>query len=1017
VTTRLGCFRKAQQGVFLVLAFRLQTLLLILTVAFWPVALAAQEPSPQARRLLEKANAALLLRQYSEAAKTFAQALPLITSPEDAQLRTDTVLTLAQAHLAQQDWDAVQSLLDKEWSLFERHPDPERLDRAQYFMMYLLLQKADYAAATRYSSVMLERVSGRLGPEHPHTLGIKLNHGSALINAGKADEGERLLDAALDAIKLTDKPAQYLDQVYGVGNALEVTQQYASAARYYKRYLEAAAKLPESRDIGILHQKLAVVLSHQGLWQEALPHYEQALNILNRVVGPDDVTAISALGGLGSAYMQIGRPASGLQFLEQGYERARKVLGEDNPETWTDANNLAGALRELERFQEAYDIDVKVLEWQTKNRPDDMAVIESSMLNTALDLLGLKRAKEANSLFRKVHASRLKRLGKDHPKTKEVSEYLRLYESKDPSLRQARRKPEEIAKLSYFEANAEGIALSDQGKRKQALPFYQRAFEASITENGPYNPTTLILQRNLALLHMNLDGSGRGGIPVYRDLSQRMLNWARTEIAATAGKARSEDIRRFANHMIFDVIKLAEQNPQAHDLLFQVSLDWKGLGTAEQSVLNGLRSAPPNSRVTDLLARHAELQNKLRVAGQQVEDVRSELNLVEVKLAEESIAFRTFRADADIKPDDVIKRMGRDDVLIDYIIGDREERDSNNKVQHLFAFVTLADGRAIVKDLGKLEAVKTILAKAGYEARDEDRADLHDLLLKPVLAMKSVAKKKRLFIVPDGELFLVPFDGLIDANGKPLGARFDVSLMRSASGLLREDLAVKNDRPVLLVGAPNYGQGGGGLDFPRLPGAFQEVQTIAAMMQAKGLAASVITGDAAREDRVREAVARMRIVHMATHGFFLKSDFDPALEPPWRGGLALLGANHAMPDGRYRDDGVAYAAELANWPLSETDLVVLSACETASGERSYVEGLRGIPAALAIAGAKFSLLAYWEVPDEGAANFMTAFYRNLLTNSGGYEAAFRATKREAMQGKIAGAEAPEVWQAFVMMRN
>jgi CHAT domain-containing protein/tetratricopeptide (TPR) repeat protein len=991
----------------------LRCVVVLLLAGALPLAAFAQDMPPQVERLLETGSAAVANRQYQDAITAFEKALPLLEPGKVSNnTRAEIVLSLAQAQLSVSNLSAAQQLLEKDWPVITAHPDPERLDRGLYFMMFLLLQKADYVAAATFSDKLLARATGRLGPEHPQTLGYKLNHGSALVNAGKPEEGLKLLDAALNGIQLQKSTAQYLDQIYGVGNALENTQQYAAAARYYQRFVEAAGKLPESRDTGVVYQKLAVMKSRLGQWQEALPHYEKAVEILDKTTGPDDVTAIASVGGLGVAFVQLGRPASGLQFLERAHDRARMVLGEDNDETWTHANNLADALRELERFQEAYVLDLKVYDWQVKNRPEDQDAIETSLMNTGLDLMGMKRMQEAGPLFAKLNGMRKARLGADHPKTKAAKEFLRLYENNQP-----RRKAAEIATLSAFEANAEGIALSEKGMTKAALPFYRRAFEASVVESGPYNPTTLILQRNLALLEMKLDPTGIRATPVYQDLSRRTLTWARTEIAATAGKVRSEDIRRFANHMIYDVIKLAQRNPQAHHVLFQVLMDWKGLGTTEQALLNRLRSQPPDDVVAQLVTRYEAVQKSLRTPGTQVEQQQSELDRLEAKLAEASVAFGRLRADAGVMPRDVIARLKPDEVLVDYIIGDRELQNSNETVQELFAFVTLADGRAIVKDLGKLDAIKSVLSTLGFESNPEARARLFELLLKPVLAMKSVKNKKHFYIVPDGELFLVPFEGLLDANGKAFASRADITLMRSATGLLKDSLKPKTGGVMLLVGAPDYGKEQSALSFPALPGALQEVKDIEALAKVQGYKSSILTGQSASEADVRQAAAGKSIIHMATHGFFLESTFDPSLEPPWRGGLALKDANAASPEGLYGDEGVAYAAEMANWPLGEADLVVLSACETGSGERSYVEGLRGIPAALATAGAKYSLLAYWTVPDVGTANFMTSFYRNLFARSMSYEDAFRTTKRAAINGEIAGAEAPEVWQAFVLMRN
>jgi CHAT domain-containing protein len=663
-------------------------------------------------------------------------------------------------------------------------------------------------------------------------------------------------------------------------------------------------------------------------------------------------------------------------------------------------------------------VDQAAYDWRVKNLgPNDVAT-EISTLNLGLDWMGLKRFGDADKNFEDLYQSRRKRLGEAHPDTKDAAKFLALSQSYNPkNISNKQLSGKDIGTLDRLSANTQAGAFDQQGKPKQALPFHRRAFEASVAENGPIDPTTLLMLRNLALSEREVEGKAGHAIQSYEDLSRRTLDWARTEIAATAGNARAEDIRRVANRMIYDVIKLAQENPKAHHLLFQVLMDWKGLGTTEQALLNQLRNQPPDQQVADLVTRLQNLQKSLRQPGQAVDQIQSEIRLNEVKLAQFSTSFFRTRAEADFKPKDIVSKLRPDEVLIDYIIGDRILPDSITIEQEVFAFVTLADGRAIVKDLGKLLDVTAIISKSDYQTGVVQRKKLFDILLKPILKMKSVAKLKSFYIVPDGELFLVPFEGLLNDNNEAFGLQMDVTLMRSAIGMMQTKKQPSKNAAIVLVGAPNYGAEQGDLSFPALPAALKEVIDIQKLAQNSGYTATLITGTAASEAGVRQAVVGQEIVHMATHGFFLPKEFDIALEPPWRGGLALQGANSAIPNGKTNDDGIAYAAELSNWSFDKTDLVVLSACETASGERSYVEGLRGFPAALATSGAKLSLLALWAVPDEGAANFMTNFYGHLLVQGLTYEDAYRATKRDAMAGKIIGAETPDVWQAFVMMRN
>ncbi len=127
--------------------------------------------------------------------------------------------------------------------------------------------------------------------------------------------------------------------------------------------------------------------------------------------------------------------------------------------------------------------------------------------------------------------------------------------------------------------------------------------------------------------------------------------------------------------------------------------------------------------------------------------------------------------------------------------------------------------------------------------------------------------------------------------------------------------------------------------------------------------------------------------------------------------------NLSRPPQRDDNDGVLYAHELMNWDLSSADLVVLSACQTALGDPSRVGSVRGLPTALAISGARRSLLTLWEVADEGTANFMARFYQVLADDDLDYPSALRKVRIEAMHGKIKAAEDPSVWAAFVFFES
>jgi CHAT domain-containing protein/tetratricopeptide (TPR) repeat protein len=304
----------------------------------------------------------------------------------------------------------------------------------------------------------------------------------------------------------------------------------------------------------------------------------------------------------------------------------------------------------------------------------------------------------------------------------------------------------------------------------------------------------------------------------------------------------------------------------------------------------------------------------------------------------------------------------------------------------------------------------------------KEAADLSAMILGPVAGKLA---GQRLLVVADGALQYVPFAALPDpgagTSGVPLAVLHEVVGLPSASVLAvlrnetrgrepaRKAVAVladpvfEHDDPRLRAGSDGTGSRvpvePGRREFPRLAASRQEAAGIVAVapegttLLATGFRANRATATSAE-------LARYGIVHFATHGIF-----DD--EHPERSGIVL-----SMFDERGKPrDGFLRLHDVYELKLP-TELVVLSACDTALGREVRGEGLVGMVRGFMYAGSKRVVASLWKVDDEATGELMRTFYKGMLQEGRSPADALRQAQLDQWHSRRW--HAPYYWAAFVL---
>ncbi len=238
--------------------------------------------------------------------------------------------------------------------------------------------------------------------------------------------------------------------------------QYADAEPVYRKALELRQKVlgPEHPDTLSGLNNLAVCLEKKGKRADAEPLYRQALELRQKVLGPEHPDTISSINNLASCLDDQGQPTAAEPMYRQALELQQKVLGPEHPNTVSSINNLASCLHDQGKYAAAEPMLRQALELRQKVLGPEHPGTIRSMNNLAVCLNSQDKYAAAEPKYRQALELRQKVLGPEHPDT-----------------------------ISSINDLAD--CLNSQGKYAAAEPMYRQALELRQKMLGPEHPDTI----------------------------------------------------------------------------------------------------------------------------------------------------------------------------------------------------------------------------------------------------------------------------------------------------------------------------------------------------------------------------------------------------------------------------------------------------------------------------------------------------------------------------------------------
>lgn len=877
----------------------------------------------------------------------------------------------------------------------------------------------------------------RLGADSPE-LAELLDDQGALLRAMReydeaADVFQRVLALRTNALGPDDpRTAKAISDLA----ALRVMK-YTANQRFIEAFASAQTALEHAeRALGPDHPSVGLALANLAeLYRSFRATYikasadlhERALAVRERSLGPDHWEVVMSLRSLGEIYAARQGYGNAARVYARALSIEEKVLGPDHPAIATFVKSLAEVHLSPGQYADAEHLYQRVLAIHAKE--DKAYKVARALVNLGDLYRATGQHAKAEPLFTRALSLREQNMGPKHFKTAETLRRL-------------------------------GTVYRVRGDYTQAQPLYERAAAIHQKDGGSSLAAPWALRDLAALAAAQQD---------YRSA----LRFLTESLAAekprrnlgfgpgTEEKHLEFTASRYVSGSYFFFLSLVSRHikddPQAVRKGIEFVLRRKGVVFDTQSMArasSGEQSQVAQQKRDALSAARTELSalllHKPKAMAEEAYREKLALAFERTNTLEQALAYlpsslaREF-PDQSITVDTVAAVLPKGSALLEFVkIPDfdyaREDFDFPKREwsasSRYLAFILNQSGKVVLVDLGLAGELEAAAALVFKDMRDREAiawsqhlTDLYTRLWAPLEgALRGVDK---VIISPDGSLNFVPFAALIDNDGRFLVERYLVAYVNTARELLAtEPPPAPPASDLLLVANPAFdteasGSPGWSADFQSrdfhqrfnpLGGTQREASEIPPLISDTH-GQTILVGTKATEGAVK-SVRSPRILHLATHGFFLPDQEFGMDEARYenslvRSGLALAGANRAA-QAAEGEDGLLTALEVTGIDLSGTFLVVLSACNTGVGEVKAGEGVVGLRRAFALAGAKNLMMSLWPVGDAITADEMKLFYRNLQKMAPAE--ALRQAQLDTIRELKArdGHASPQLWAPFIL---
>ena len=779
--------------------------------------------------------------------------------------------------------------------------------------------------------------------------------------------------------------------------------------------------------------ELALLYSDLGNCAKSMEMNEAALEVYDQMMIKKDYNYLTLITNLAFDYGCLSKLDDELKLQQLALELSKDIYGEKHEEYASSLCNLASVYINLEEEKKSLELNAKALEIYKK-----IYGINSFDYSRVLNNMALAYSN--------------------------LGDYKRSYEFQLNSLNIIK---EIYGKYSDdYAAGLNNLALdllNHDDKTKESVELQYESIGIFDSIFGIDNSYSLARYEILGVTQMIVNDYNAADSLFVKSLNFKIDNYFTNSYYLSENEksefleSLSYELTAFASYSSF------RKKPELIDVLGECNLKIKGiLLSSTMRIVNKINELNDNDITSQFnewkggkiqlgyLYEHPSLDKDYI---NEVKKLEEKVNFIERKLSSYLTNYNNYSFES------IIGKLSDEEVFVDIIRTFNFNYDSTSNDEFIsenrydiLVYNPNNDGIDVVSITNgdALESLGYQYYSSHTAGSNKQNLDEYSFLSYWKAIADKLEGKKRVYVSSDGVYNKINLNVLYNKETKKyLGEEMDIHLVTSGRDLFKTYPEEEKELTAVLVGSPMYDlikeekeeedllvsrdlqqywidSLSRGFSVTSLPGTAVEVKNISEILKKNKWEVTSYTEEEALEGKVK-IVSSPTVLHIATHGYFFEDvahekesptrlmgvDSEKATQNPLlRSGLLFVGAKNTLNGNgpESGDNGLLTAYEASYMDLRGTELVVLSACETARGEIKNGEGVYGLQRAIQQAGAENIIMSMWKVDDKVTQEFMTMFYEKWLSGSTKREA-FKSTQQQIKETY----KHPYYWGAFVMI--